>query len=76
MAHKSNREMRAESLANEKNYERNRVAHKRRKNKKKPRGVNWLVVLVLLVVALYFVKRSGISSLGNPVIRPAASHSR
>lgn len=77
MAYKSNREMRAEYLSNElRNRERNRAAYERRKNKKST-GVNWLVVVVLLVIALYFVKqRGGMSSLGHPVMTPVASHSR
>jgi len=73
MAYKSNREMRAEYLANEqKNRERNRTAYERRKSKKSS-GVNWLVVILVLVVAFYFIKqRGGII----PATRPVASHSR
>jgi hypothetical protein len=77
MSYKSNREMRAESLADEqRNYERNRAAYERRKSKNAG-GVNWLLIIVIIIVAFYFVRQQrGMMSPGKPVIRPVASHVR
>ena len=75
MAYKSNREMRSEYLANaERNRERNRAAYERKQSKK---SRNWLVVIVLVVVALYFIKqRNGVSSPVQPIFTPVERHSR
>ncbi|HLI85795.1 MAG TPA: hypothetical protein VKV17_17910 [Bryobacteraceae bacterium] len=76
MAFKSNKEARAEYLANEqKNRERNRAAYARRKRKKA--RVNWLVLFVLIVIALFLIKRQGgVWLMGRPAITPAAGRSR
>jgi hypothetical protein len=75
MAYKSNREARAEYLAIEqKNRERNWTTHEHRKRKK--RGVNWLVIIVVLLIALFLMKRqSGLWPPGRPPFTPAG-HSR
>lgn len=71
MAYRSNRDMRAAYLANE---QKNRAAYERRKGKKS-NGVNWVMVIVLLLVVLYFVKHRG-GSVENAAVRPVASQSR
>jgi hypothetical protein len=71
MAYKSNREARAEYLAIEqKNRERNRASYERRKRKK--RGVNWVVIIVLVVIALFLIKgQTGLWPPGRAAFTPA-----